>query len=213
MPPTSPPDQTTAAPTHRLGIYGGTFDPIHIGHLIIAAQIQASLNLDRIVFVPAGVPPHKDPALITPASDRLAMLRLAIPGNPAFTVDTLELDREGRSFTADTLATFREREPDAERWFIIGGDSLADFHTWRSPDTIVSLARLAVARRPGWDIDIGSANRRVPATTGRIDVVDTPLIDIASNEIRARVRAGRPVRYLIPDSVRDYIADHGLYRK
>ena len=211
MPPTSPPE-FLGPRGRRVGIYGGTFDPIHIGHLVIASKIQATLHLDEVVFVPAGIPPHKDPALVTPASDRLAMLRLAIADNPTFTVDTLELDRDGRSFTADTLRTFREREPDADLWFIMGGDSLADLHTWRSPATIASLTRLAVARRPGWDTDIEAANRRTPATTGRIDLIDTPLIDIASHEIRARVRDGQPVRYLIPDSVLEYIRENGLYR-
>lgn len=198
--------------SRRLGIYGGTFDPIHIGHLVIAAQIQADLRLDRIIFIPAGVPPHKDPALVTAAVDRLAMLELAVADDPAFTVDTLELDRDGRSFTADTLATFRERERDADLWFIMGGDSLGDLHTWRSPEAIVSLARLAVARRPGWDTDVEAASRKVPASAGRIDVIDTPLIDIASHDLRERSRQGRPIRYLVPDAVARYIDDHALYR-
>ena len=211
MPPISPPEPGSGH-HRRLGVYGGTFDPIHIGHLIIATQIQTALNLDRIIFVPAGVPPHKDPAHVSPAIHRLAMLRLAVQDNPAFAVDTIELDRDGRSFTADTLATFREREPDAGIWFIMGGDSLADLHNWRSPETIASLARLAVARRPGWDIDVDAANRQTPATTGRIDLIDTPLIDIASHEIRARRRSGQPVRYLIPDGVLEYVQRNGLYR-
>ena len=212
MPPTSPPEPA-GSQGHRLGIYGGTFDPIHIGHLVIAEEIRARLNLDRIIFVPAGVPPHKDPVRVSPAVHRLAMLRLAVQDNRSFAIDTIELDRDGRSFTADTLATFREREPDAGLWFIMGGDSLADLHTWRTPELIVSLARLAVAQRPGWGIEVDAANRRVPATTGRIDIIDTPLIDIASHDVRARVRDGRPVRYLIPSDVHGYIQRQGLYRR
>lgn len=213
MPPTSQRFESLESRGRRLGIYGGTFDPIHIGHLIIASEVQATLDLDQIIFVPAGRPPHKDPSLVTSASDRLAMLRLAVGDNPSFAVDTLEIDREGQSFTADTLATFKEREPGADLWFIIGGDSLADLHTWRCPGTIVSLARLAVARRPGWDIDLGDVNRLVPESPGRIDVVDTPLIDIASHEIRFRASQSQPIRYLIPETVRDYIDQNRLYSR
>ncbi len=173
--------------------------------------MQATLDLDQVIFVPAGRPPHKNPAQVTSALDRLAMLRLAVGDNPSFAVDTLELGREGKSFTADTLATFKEREPGADLWFIIGGDSLADLHTWRRPGTIVSLARLAVARRPGWDVDLDRVNYLLPQTTGRIDVVDTPLIDIASHEIRTRASRSQPIRYLIPEAVREYIDRNGLY--
>jgi len=209
--PTSPPPEATGARPRRLGLYGGTFDPIHAGHLIIASEIQAVLGLDEVVFVPAGVPPHKDAAHVTPATDRLAMLQLAVADNAAFTADTLELERVGWSFTVDTVAIFREREPSTELWFIMGGDSLADLPTWRDPGEIVSLARLAVAARPGWDVDLEAVNRQVPESNGRIDVVPTPLIGIASHEIRDRVRDGRPFRYLVPETVCDYIVSHRLY--
>lgn len=213
MPPTSRRPELAESRGRRIGIYGGTFDPIHIGHLIIASEMQAALDLDQVIFVPAGRPPHKDPAQVTSALDRLAMLRLAVGDNPSFTVDTLEINREGQSFTADTLATFKEREPGGDLWFIIGGDSLADLHTWRRPGTIVSLARLAVARRPGWGFDLDRVNHLLPETTGRIDVVDTPLIDIASHEIRFRASLSQPIRYLIPETVRDYIDQNRLYSR
>ena len=209
--PTSRLPEATGDPPRRSGIYGGTFDPIHAGHLIIASEIQAALGLDEVVFVPAGIPPHKDPTRVTPAADRLAMLQLAVADNDAFLVDTLELEREGRSFTADTLATFRQLEADAGLWFIMGGDSLAELHTWRDPGAIVELARLAVAARPGWEIDLETLNRLVPESAGRIDVVPTPLIEIASHEIRDRARDSRPFRYLVPDTVHDYIVSHRLY--
>ncbi len=211
MSPTSRPPEATSDRPRRIGIYGGTFDPIHVGHLIIASEIEAALGLDEVVFVPAGVPPHKDPAHVTPATDRLAMLQLALADSDAFTIDALELEREGRSFTVDTLAAFRQSEPDAELWFIMGGDSLADLHTWRNPGQIVSLARLAVAARPGWDVDLEAVNHQVPESDGRIDIVTTPLIGIASHEIRDRVREGRPFRYLVPETVHDYILSHRLY--
>ena len=195
----------------RIGIYGGTFDPIHAGHLIIASETQAALELDEVVFVPAGIPPHKNPTRVTPAADRLAMLRLAVADDEAFSVDTVEVEHEGRSFTVETLATFRRREREAELWFIMGGDSLADLHTWRNPGEIVSLARVAVAARPGWAVDLSAANRLVPESNGRIDVIPTPLIEIASHEIRDRVRDGRPVRYLVPNAVYDYLVSHRLY--
>ena len=196
----------------RIGAYGGTFDPPHLGHLIIASEIRAALELDEVVFIPAGVPPHKDPAQVSAATDRLAMLRLAVEGNPAFRVDTIELDRAGRSFTADTLAAIHEREPEADLWFIMGSDSLNDLRTWRDPERIVALARLAVAVRPGWTPDLDAVVGSVPETAGRIDVLPTPLVDIASHELRQRVRQDRPIRYLVSDTVARYIAERSLYR-
>ena len=206
----SPPDPADSP--RRLGIYGGTFDPVHIGHLIIASEIRQSLGLDAVLFVPAGLPPHKDPAAVTPAADRLAMLKLAVAGNPAFAIDTIELDRTGPSFTAETVAAIHAREPAADLWFIMGGDSLAELHTWRTPEAILAHARLAVAVRPGWDVDLAGVEARVPATTGRVDVLPTPLVDVASHDLRDRVQQDRSIRYLVPDDVARYIDDHGLYR-
>lgn len=212
MPPISPPDELARSRPPRLGIYGGTFDPIHIGHLIIASEMRAALDLDQILFVPANVPPHKDARRVTPARHRLAMLRIAVEDDPWFGVDTLELDREGRSYTAETLALIHERELDAELWFIMGGDSLADLHDWRTPERIVSLARLAVAVRSGREIDLAIVSAQVPETRGQVDVIPAPRVDVASHEIRERVRNGDPIRYLVPDSVVDYIGRHRLYR-
>jgi nicotinate-nucleotide adenylyltransferase len=210
---TSPPPDAGQRPRRRLGIYGGTFDPVHVGHLIIASEIRATLGLDEVLFVPASVPPHKDLTRVTPASHRLAMLRLAVANEPGFSVDTIELDRPGRSFTAETLKAIQDREPGANLWFIMGGDSLAEFRTWRTPEVIVTAARLAVAVRPGWDVDITRAAIDVPETAGRVDVMPTPLVDIASHELRDRVRDGRPIRYLVPSDVAQYITSHGLYRE
>lgn len=200
-----------ASRSRRLGVYGGTFDPPHIGHLIIASEIRATLGLDQVLFVPARLPPHKDPTSITPSHHRLAMLRLAVEGDPGFSVDTLELDREGPSFTAETLEAIHGREPDAALWFIMGGDSLADLHTWRTPSRMAALARIAVAVRPGWEIDLNSVARQVPESEGRVDVVPTPLVDVSSHEIRDRARNGRPLRYLVPGQVIGYIERHRLY--
>lgn len=208
--PTSPPHSATHQ-RRRIGIYGGTFDPVHVGHLIIASEVRTALALDEVIFIPAGIPPHKDPAQISAAEDRLAMLRLAVADNDAFTIDTIELEREGRSFTADTLAAIHRREPEADLWFILGADSLAALQTWRDPATIVRLARIAVAARPGWELDLEAVSRLVPESGGRIDTVPAPLVEIASHEIRDRIRAGHPIRYLVPGQVEQFIVSRRLY--
>ena len=210
MPRISPPEGGLP-PRRRLGIYGGTFDPPHIGHLIIASEIRQALGLDAVLFVPAGVPPHKDPAAVTPAADRLAMLQLAVAGNPTFAIDTIELDRAGPSFTADTLAAVHGRELGAQLWFIMGADSLNDLHTWRNPERIVSLARLAVAVRSGHRVELNQVLGRTPTARDRIDVIDTPLIEIASRELRERIAAGRTLDYLVPNAVVRYITERSLY--
>ncbi|HEV2527657.1 MAG TPA: nicotinate-nucleotide adenylyltransferase [Thermomicrobiales bacterium] len=200
-----------ASTGRRIGVYGGTFDPPHLGHLIIASETRITLELDEIVFVPAGQPPHKDPARVTPAAARLEMLRLAIADNPNFRIDTLEIERDGRSWTAETLMELTSREPDADHWFLMGADSLAALHTWRQPDQILALARIAVAARPGTTIQLDDVHSRVPATRGRVDLVDVPLIDIASHTLRHRARQGIPLDYLVPDSVSRHIARTGIY--
>ncbi len=196
----------------RVGVYGGTFDPPHIGHLIIASETRQALGLDEVVFVPAGRPPHKDPAAVSSAADRLAMLRAAVADEPSFRVDTVELEREGASYTVDTLAGFRAERPEAEFWFIMGADSLLSLDTWRDPDRLLAMARAAVSPRPGTTLDLHEAARRVPATSDRVDVVPAPLVAIASRELRRRVREGSTIRYLVPPAVERYIMQNGLYR-
>jgi len=191
----------------RWGLFGGTFDPPHVGHLALAEWAREALRLDRVVFMPAGTPPHKRAGAVTGVAHRVAMTRLAVRGNPAFRVSTLEAHADGPSFTADTVARLTRRAGD-ELYVIIGADSLDDFRRWRRPAAILAAARLAVAGRPG-------AGR--PATeawargTGRVVWIGNPGLDVSSSLVRARVRAGRSVRYLVPDAVARYLERHRLY--
>jgi nicotinate-nucleotide adenylyltransferase len=190
----------------RLGIFGGTFDPIHVGHLIMAQEAVERLRLDQLLFLPAGRPAHKRARRITPVAHRLAMLRLAIRGNPRFGISRLEVDRDDVSFTVATL----ERLADSERadlYFLMGQDSLEEFRTWREPDRILSLARLVVA--PRGDGDRSSLD---PATRRRVVFLKPPRMEIAASEIRRRLRRGGTVRYWVPDAVLAYLRRHGLYR-
>nr|WP_290667986.1 nicotinate-nucleotide adenylyltransferase [Ardenticatena sp.] len=197
----------------RVGIFGGTFDPPHLGHLLVAELARDALQLDMVSFMPAGKPPHKYRSTPSAGHHRVAMLQLAIAGNPAFDILTLEVEANRISYTADTLATLRHTifTHDETLYFIMGGDSLAYFHTWREPGRILHLARLAVIARPGWTIDLETLERHLPAARGRVDIVEAPLIEISSSDIRRRVREGRTIRYFVPDAVADYIYQQHLY--
>jgi nicotinate-nucleotide adenylyltransferase len=198
----------TRVAARRVGLFGGTFDPPHVGHLVIAECARDQLRLDRVVFVPAGTPPHKIGRPRAPSPDRIAMTRLAVRGNPEFTVATLEARRRGPSFTIDTVREFRRRFPGARLYLLIGSDSLDDFITWREPDAIASLATLAVAGRPSRR----AAARTPAARRARIVALDNPKLEVSSSGVRARVRRGRSIRYLVPDAVARYIARRRLYR-
>jgi len=192
----------------RLGLFGGTFDPPHVGHLALAEWARESLRLDLVLFVPAGRPPHKSRADLSDTAARLAMTRLAVRGQPAFRVSNLETRRDGPSFTVDTLREVRDRFPSARRFLLIGADSLADLSHWRNPEEIVRLATLVVAVRPG-----EKAARGRLAFGRRPIWLDNPGLEVSSSTIRARARAGRSVRYLVPDAVVRYIESHRLYRR
>ena len=191
----------------RVGLFGGTFDPPHLGHLAIAEWAREQLGLDRVVFMPAGAPPHKRRRGLSRAETRIAMTRLAVKGQPAFTVSTLETHRRGPSFTVETLRALKTRHPRARLYLLIGADSLDDFANWHAPREILELATLAVAKRPG------SGRGRQPAITRRGAVVwlDNPGLTLSSSMIRTRAAAGRSIRYLVPDAVARYIARHHLY--
>lgn len=189
----------------RLGVFGGTFDPPHVGHLALAEWAREALDLDRVVFVPAGSPPHKRRADLSSAADRVALVRAAVRGHDAFEVSTVETRRRGPSYTADTLRQLRERHPGARLFLLIGADSLADFENWREPDAIAAIATLAVALRPG-------APRPAVRHARRVEWLDNPGLEVSSSAVRARVRAGRSVRYLVPDAVARLIERRGLYR-
>jgi nicotinate-nucleotide adenylyltransferase len=185
----------------RLGIFGGTFDPPHLGHLIVAQDVVEILRLDRFLFVPAGEPPHKTDRRVSPAPLRLEMVRALVAGNGAFEVSELEVARNGPSFTVDTLAHYREVHPDAEIFFILGADQAASFDTWHRPEEIPSLATLAVMDRGGSEV---SGDRFMPVSVTRVD--------ISATEIRERVRTGRSIRYLVPKNVTEIIERNRLYR-
>ncbi len=203
---------TREEPT-RIGVYGGTFDPVHLGHLILASELRHALALDRVLFVPAGRPPHKTGQAIGDETHRLTMLRLALADNPAFALSTVDLDRAGTSYTADLLHVLSGTLAPAKLFFLMGEDSLRDLPTWHQPTHIAALAELGVARRPGVDVDLEAVLREVPSARGRVHLVPMPPIGIASHDLRRRVRAGEPIRYLVPEEVEAYIAEHGLYRR
>ena len=194
----------------RIGVFGGTFDPPHAGHLALAERARERLGLDRVLFVPAGTPPHKRARRLSSARTRAAMTRLALRGHPAFRLSTLELARRGPSFTVDTLRTLRARHPGARLFLLIGEDSLGDFRTWRDPQGIRALATLVVARRPA---NGGARARRSPAPRRGVVWLDNPGLDISSSALRARARAGQSLRYLVPDAVARYVTRHRLYRR
>ncbi len=197
----------------RLGVFGGSFDPIHLGHLIIAEEARAALRLDRVLFVPARRSPLKAELPRASDADRAAMIELAIAGQPDFVLSRVELDRPAPSFTIDTLALLRaELGPRADLWLILGEDTLADFPAWRDPDTILAQVRLAVFDRPGYAHALDELEDALPGARNRVDRILAPLIGISATGLRARVADGRPIRYQVPPAVETYIQAHGLYR-
>jgi nicotinate-nucleotide adenylyltransferase len=204
----------------RVGILGGTFDPIHYGHLAIAEEVREALQLDRILFVPAARPPHKLDEEVAPATDRAAMVALAIAGNSAFSMSRIELERDGPSYTADTLGELAD-EAARQRvarslYFIISAEALASLGTWHEPARILELARLAVVPRPGSPLPGGAAlAAMLPGGSGsvaRVECVETVPLANSSSDVRARAAAGRSIRYLVPPAVESYIHEHRLYR-
>ncbi|MFN8549405.1 MAG: nicotinate-nucleotide adenylyltransferase [Candidatus Eisenbacteria bacterium] len=193
----------------RLGILGGTFDPIHLGHLLLAEQAREALDLDRVLLMPAARPPHKPDAPISDFADRLRMVALAAEESDGLFASDLERDAGVPSFTVATLRRLRAQEPEAELWLILGGDSLRDLPTWREPEEIVRLARIAVYPRPGEDE--ASANPPAQLLGASATHLPGPRVHLASTEIRARVAAGRSIRFLVPRAVERYIEERGLY--
>ncbi len=194
----------------RLGILGGTFDPIHQVHLFIGEEARVRLKLDRVVFVPNSVPPHKRPRCIASAEERYEMTVLATRSNPHFGCSRVELDRPGPSYTVDTLRALQTEHPSAELFFIIGLDAAAEISTWRQPEEVIRLARLVTIPRPGYTAEELRA-AIPPAYRTRMEMLETPELGISSTMIRERVGAGLPIRYLTPDAVVEYIAERGLY--
>ena len=196
----------------RAAVYTGTFDPVHLGHLIVASELRHVLSLDRVLFVPAGRPPHKADRVITDDQTRLAMLRLALENAPSFETCTVDLDRPGPSYTSELLAILVERLDPVRLFFLMGDDSLRDLPSWHEPNRIAALAELAVAGRPAVEYHLESVLQAVPEARGRVHVVPVPLIDISSAAIRRRVATERPFEYLVPPGVSHFIRARGLYR-
>lgn len=197
---------------HRVGIYGGTFDPIHIGHLAVAEEARYVLGLDRVYLVPAARQPLKHTNQGASPQERLEMVRLACRDNPAFHESDVELLRPPPSYTVDTLRIFHERLlPGADLWLILGADAACELPRWYHADQLITLARLAIIGRPGYQVDLKSIAQLLPGFEERCVVIDGPRLDISSSELRARLSNTRPVRYQIPAPVLEYIQARRLY--
>jgi nicotinate-nucleotide adenylyltransferase len=195
----------------RVGILGGAFNPPHIGHLVCAQEALVQLELDKVVFMPFGQPPHRELEDDPGPEARLELVELAVGEDSRFEMSRLEVDRSGPSYTADTLRELRDKSPDEELFLVLGGDQAAALPRWHEPETVLSLATVAVVERSNWSRNaIGITVGRMPGAQ-RIRYLDMPIIQVSSSAIRRRVRSGQPIRYLVPDSVADHIEAKGLY--
>jgi nicotinate-nucleotide adenylyltransferase len=197
--------------TTRIGILGGTFDPIHYGHLAIAEEARVLLQFDQVLFVPAAQQPLKRNGHVATPTQRLEMARLACADNPNFVVSPLEIERQGPSYTADTLRAL-DAAGLGELHFILGADATAEIYRWRAASTIIELARIVVVGRPGVALDHAALDRKLPGLARRLTLLDGPRLEISSSAMRQRIAAGQPIRYQTPDIVIAYIAAQGLYR-
>ena len=199
------------APTttpRRVGVMGGTFDPIHHGHLVAASEVQAWFDLDEVLFVPTGDPWQKSHRVVSPAEHRYLMTVIATAANPRFSVSRVDIDRQGPTYTIDTLRDLRAQLPDDELYFITGVDALAEIFTWRAAEELFALAKFVGCTRPGYTMD-EAALATIPAD--RVTIVEIPALAISSSDCRKRKQRGEPVWYLVPDGVVQYIAKYDLY--
>lgn len=197
----------------RLGVFGGTFDPPHLGHLILAEAARDQLQLDKVLWVVAGQSPLKQEREISPAEIRVEMVLAAIADNPAFALSRIDLDRPPPHYTIDTLALLGREFPGAEFYFLMGEDSLRDLPRWRSPGEIIARAWLAVSQRPGSEADLSEVEWAAPGVSSRVKWVQAPRLEIASSDIQQRIRTGRTVQYMLPQVVHEIIQRTGLYQK
>lgn len=196
-----------------IGVFGGTFDPPHVGHLVLADEGKAACGLSRVLFVVTGQPPHKPNEPVSPIDVRVAMVEAAIRSNPAFALSRADIDRPGPHYAVDTLRWLAERDPHASFVYLMGADSLRDLPTWHTPAEFVAACTLmAVMRRPDVNLDMPALESQLPGVTVKTRLFDAPLMDIAAHDIRSRVREGRPYRYLVSQGVADIIERQGLYR-
>lgn len=195
----------------RLGILGGTFDPPHLGHLLLAETGRELLNLDTVLFTPAGFPPHKAENSVSPVHHRLAMTRLAIAGNPSFALDSTDIDRPPPHFTATLLPILEAAFPEHQLWLLIGSDSLRDLLSWHQPAVVLDHCRLAVLGRPGAEVDWRMLTAALPALDANVTWLDGPFVSVSASLIRLWAAAGRSLRYLVVPEVQEYIREQGLY--
>ena len=200
----------------RIGVYGGTFDPIHVGHLLLAEIAREQLELDRVLFMPAAISPLKQGQQVSDGKERVEMIKLAISGNPLFQVDDRELEREGPSYTVDTLAEMANQWPEAELFFLMGADSLEEFHLWKSPEEICKKAEVRVLARGGYTFpDISKLEKFLPTEKlgdSKQMVIQMPQVEISASEIRQRTKEKRTIRYQVAPAVEAYIENQSLYR-
>ncbi len=190
----------------KLGIFGGTFNPPHIGHLITVEVVREQLQLDKVMFIPSHIPPHKSTGQIISPELRLEMVNIAIKSNPSFISSDIEIKRKGKSYTVDTIGTILQMYNPSELFLIIGLDNLMEFSQWKSPHEIVSRAELIVMNRPGYDLNIKNEFLRYSR------MVRVPNIDISSSEIRKRIKMGKTIKYLVPADIEKFINKNGLYK-
>ncbi|HEU0087488.1 MAG TPA: nicotinate-nucleotide adenylyltransferase [Pseudonocardiaceae bacterium] len=190
----------------RLGVMGGTFDPIHHGHLVAASEVQARFGLDEVIFVPSGIPWQKVERAVSPAEDRYLMTVIATASNPRFSTSRVDLERRGPTFTVDTLADLHTQFPDHEMYFITGADALAQILSWKQVDELLDLAHLIGVTRPGFRLD----DNHLPE--GTVSLIEVPAMAISSTDCRQRIAHGLPIWYLVPDGVVQYISKRHLYR-
>ncbi len=195
----------------RIGIFGGTFDPVHVGHIIMASEARFVLDLDLVLFVPAGSPPHKQDQKLAPDDDRWAMLEMVVGDRAGYALSDLDIREPGPSYTVTLLERVQERYPESSLYFILGGDSLRDLPNWYEPHRIPELATIVCVNRPDVTVDLDEMLRLIPMLQGRIEFIDGPLIDVSSSDIRQRTRDGSPIWGHVPDNVAAYISDRRLY--
>ncbi len=197
----------------RIGIFGGTFDPPHVGHLILAAEARDQLQLDQVLWVVTPDPPHKTGRVISPLADRLELVHAAIDPDPGFTISRVEIDRPGPHYSADTVKILAHENPGAELYYLMGGDSLHDLPDWVRPKEFIScLTGIGVMRRPQDFVDLPWLERLLPGIVAKVNFVDAPLLEISSSSIRERIAQGKHFRYFLPPRVYKMMEEKGLYR-
>jgi nicotinate-nucleotide adenylyltransferase len=197
----------------RVGVFGGTFDPIHLGHLAVARSIQSSLGLDNVIFIPAGQPWLKADTPVSRVKDRVQMLRLALARRRAFELSTIEADRPGPSYTVDTMETLQRQLGSDADFFLLGSDALMDIAKWKEPQRLIQLCQLVAFARPGFGLPTMEAlEAAVPGISQRVVFVEVPQVNIRATDIRCRIAEGRSIQRLVPRAVERYILEHGLYK-